>query len=400
MATHSKTSTKGKAIILGCSHGGVAIARSLSKKGIDLLVLTFNADESGLKSKYVTEWHLCSHPANEQALCAEIMSYSQEWAGALLIPTGDYFATFLSHNKPVLSQCYHVGVADWVHARIFLEKDETYRLADEAGVPHPHFLQPRSMAELEAHIPQMQLPIMIKPVHSHAFVSEFREKLFINETFEDLRANFQRVLDAEQDVVVMEIIPGSDYKTLETVQMYIDTKGDIAATFCCMKYRQVPPMYGVIRAGTSMPPKSDLVDYGTQLLRAIDYRGYASIEFKRDPRDGVLKLIEVNIRPLRMSNLAISSGMNFPYLQFEDLVHDNQLRIDEYNMDMKYIEFVADIAGFFMMDPERNVSQFMEPYRGKHKAFSYLSWDDPMPFMSEVYGRSKQLVGKAIKRIT
>ena len=36
---------------------------------------------------------------------------------------------------------------------------------------------------------------------------------------------------------------------------------------------------------------------GFRLLKSMGYHGIASVEFKRDPRDGQFKLMEVNMAP-------------------------------------------------------------------------------------------------------
>ena len=383
-----------KVIVLGGSHGGLALTRSLTKYNIPVLVLTMDSSESGLKSRFIKNWRVCPHPRDEEAFIDYLLNLEDELDGALIMPTSDYFATPVSRHKERLSSRFIVAVSDWEHTKIFLEKDATYRLASELDVPHPHFTQPTTMDELDAQIDHMKLPIMIKPVHSHSFSSKFSTKLFINETIEELRTNFQRVLDVGEEVVVSEIIPGNDYKTLETVQIYIDSKGDVAATFCCIKFRQMPPMYGVIRAGSSIQPSQDLIDLGLKLLQGIDYRGYASIEFKRDPRDNQLKLIEVNIRALQMSQLAIASGVNFPYIIYQDLVHDNQIHVDSYNTEMNYIDVSADFPAYFMLDDDKNLSRFIKPYTAKHKTFPYLSFTDPMPLLADIWRRATKLISK------
>jgi D-aspartate ligase len=385
---------KNKVIVLGGSHGGLAIARSLVKHDIKVFVLTIDPTESGLKSKFIKDWQICPHPRDEQAFVEFLMNLPDEWKESLIMPTSDYFATAVSRYKDRLSDCFTVAVADWEHTKLFLEKDSTYRLADELDVPHPHFSQPATMDELDTQIDKMQFPIMIKPVHSHSFTGKFNTKLFINNTAEELRNNFQKVLNAQEDVIVSEIIPGNDYRTLETVQIYINSKGEVAATFCCIKLRQIPPMYGVMRAGTSMPPSQELIDLGLKLLQNIDYRGYASIEFKRDPRDNQLKLIEVNIRALRISQLPTASGVDFPYMIYQDLMHDNQIHVDSYNPEMHYNEIGADIPAYFLLDEDRNISRFIEPYKAKHRTHPYLRFDDPMPFLAEIWRRGMKLIKK------
>jgi D-aspartate ligase len=382
---------EGKAIILGCTHGGLAAARSLGKRGIKLLVLSYKEDEFGLSSRYVTDWRLCPHPRDEESFVDYLMSFADEWRGALLLETGDYFMEVLSRHKQRLSEAYCLVTPDWDKAQYFLEKDRAYRLADDCGVPHPKILEPGSMEELEAHLPSLTFPIMLKPVTSHQFTAIFKNKLFILETPEALRELFKRTLDAEQAVVISEIIPGTDYGTLERVHIYINSLGDLAAAFSHVKLRQTPPMYGVMRVGKSIPPNPEVTDFAVRLLKAVDYRGFASVEFKRDYRDNQLKLMEANIRMPRSSSLPIKAGVDFPYLIYQDLVKHEHPHIEKYHENTYLVDITADIVDFIRFDKERHFGQFVQPYLAKNKTFSVLDFDDPKPFLAELRAKRTKL---------
>ena len=58
---------------------------------------------------------------------------------------------------------------------------------------------------------------------------------------------------------------------------------------------------------------------GKRFLESIGYRGIGSAEFKRDERDGELKLIELNPRYWQQAALAERCGVNFPLAQYLDL---------------------------------------------------------------------------------
>jgi len=388
-----------KVIILGCTHAGLAAARSFGRRGIRQMVLTYKDDEFGLASRYVGEWHLCPHPRDEEAFVDHLLSYADEWRGALVLETNDYFLEALSKNKARLSEAYRLVTPDWDKARTFLEKDRAYRLADECGVPHPKVIEPRTTQELEAHIESLTFPVMIKPVCSHQFVPIFSTKLFIVHTVQELRALFQRTVDAKQTVIISEIIPGTDYGTLERVHVYIDSKGELAAALSNIKLRQTPPMYGVMRVGKTVPPNREVTDSALRLLRAVDYRGFASVEFKRDHRDGQLKLMEVNIRMPRSCPLPIKAGVDFPYLILRDLVDDEQIRIERYHENTYLIELPADIVDFVRFDKDRNLFRFLQPYFAARKTFSIFEVSDPMPFIETVSRRGSRWIRKLSRRI-
>ena len=61
---------------------------------------------------------------------------------------------------------------------------------------------------------------------------------------------------------------------------------------------------------------------GERFLSLIDYSGVGEVEFMRDPRDGVYKLLEVNPRFWGWHSLAIAAGIDLPYLWYRDATQE------------------------------------------------------------------------------
>ena len=59
-----------------------------------------------------------------------------------------------------------------------------------------------------------------------------------------------------------------------------------------------------------------VVEQGLALLRGLGSHGLAHVEVKRDPRDGLFKLVEVNSRLWQFHSLATASGVNFPLVAY------------------------------------------------------------------------------------
>lgn len=388
-------------IVLGLSHGGLAVTRALARRGIPVIGLTHNPSDFGLKSRYLKESHLCPHPLHESQFVEFLVNRAPDWSGALLLETTDYFMAALSRNKAILSEYYRLSVAEWDKVQVFLEKDKAYAHADQTGVPHPGIFQAQNMGELNAVVDQIKYPIMLKPVLSHQFVTAFGRKMFIAKSLDELRSMFQRTVDARQPVVLSEIIPGTDFETLEKVYMYINTKGEVAAEVFNVKVRQTPPMFGVMRVGKTTPINSEVRELSARLLRSLNYQGFAGLEFKRDPRDNHLKLIEVNLRVPRCVNIAIGSGVDFPWLMYKDIVLGEQEYVTEYRENCYYIEILADLADFIRKDDQKNLRAFIKPYLARHKTYAMWSPSDPMPFLSRLVSRvlngdRKRVRGEAI----
>src|SRR5439155_24444361 len=124
--------------------------------------------------------------------------------------------------------------------------------------------------------------------------------------------------DAEQyEPLVQELVPGGD-DALYTLGSYLAADGEALGLFCGRKLRQTPPGVGTCRVGEAVWDE-DVVEQGLKLLRALEHRGLSQVEFKRDPRDGVLRLMEVNPRLWQWHGLAAACGVDLPRIAYEDL---------------------------------------------------------------------------------
>lgn len=378
---------RGRAIVAGCGHGGLATIRSLGRHGVHVIAITDDPNESGLRSRFIDERAMCPHPADEDAFIGFLLDHADEWRGALIIETNDYYATTLAKHKATLSEHYRLVVPELDVVNTFIEKDMTYALAERCGVEYPALIAPVDMAELERQIEGIVFPVMVKPVRSHEFVAHFGTKLFVVDDEAELRKMFAKTLEANTPVVICEIIPGSDYRSLERLWIYVGTTGEVHVEAFNTKIRQTPPMFGITRVGTMTPRNDELLEVSTRLLEASGLTGTAGFEFKRDPRDGRLKLIEVNIRMMADVQLMISAGVDIPWIMYEDHVNGVRNPPPPHDTNGYWIYLIPDIYRFVSDRDPPSLRAFLEPYLARKKSFAYLSMRDPKPFVSEVRRR-------------
>lgn len=387
-------------IVAGCTHGGLSVLRSLGRRGLHMVAMTYLDDEPGLHSKYVSEVARCPHPRDEDDFIQFLLDNAERWAGALILETNDHYATALSKHKDLLSEHYRLVVPEWSVARQFIEKDLTYALAERCGIGFPKSIQPRTVEQFDEEIGQIALPAMVKPVRSHEFVAHFRTKLFVADDADELRRRFVEATAAGMAVVVSEVIPGDDYKTLERVSMYIDSTGEILSEMYNTKLRQTPPMFGMNKVSRTTPMYDEVRAASIRMLREAGFRGAAGVEFKRDSRDGSLKLIEINIRLLADTQLSIAAGVDLPWIIYQDLVDDVRSPVLDHDQETYYVHLLTDAFEFLTKERHRlrNLRRFAEPYLARKRTYAYLSRDDPRPFVSEARARVVRLAGKLTRR--
>ena len=210
-----------------------------------------------------------------------------------------------------------MACTDWEVTEKFITKSYTYAIARAAGVPAPRTVTPASLEEAERLGRAMEYPCVVKPSESHRFYERFHAKLFLARDPDELLACCRRAFAAGMAVMLQEYIPGED--TLGVNYNSYVWEGRVVAEFTACKVRQAPPGSGVpcVVVSRRVP---EVIEPGRAILAAMGFSGFACTEFKRDPRDGVYKLMEVNGRHNRSGLLAWKCGLSFPRLQYEHLM--------------------------------------------------------------------------------
>jgi len=93
--------------------------------------------------------------------------------------------------------------------------------------------------------------------------------------------------------------------------------GRILARFAHRRLREKPPSGGVSVYRESITPPPDALQHAEALLEALDWRGVAMVEFKRDEQSGTPYLMEINGRFWGSLQLAVDAGVDFPRLLLE-----------------------------------------------------------------------------------
>ena len=371
---------------MGCHVGGLAVIRSLGRMKIPIIAMTYNSVDFADVSKYVSEKVVIPHPKNEKEFTEFLVKNSHKWRGALIIESDDYAAISLAKNKEILKEYYKIVTPDWTITKLFIEKDKTSDLAQEAGVPHPITFIPKSIDQLTEFADKLMFPCILKPIEGHTFKAFFGRKNFQVNNVDELFNKFKICHEARQPVMIQEIIPGPDTE-IYNLQAYVNSAGKISAKFFNKKVRQHPPQFGEGRVAVSTSRNEEVERLSERLLHQTKYRGYCSIEFKKDPRDNKLKLIELNVRNVRYSLLAIKCGVNFPYIIYLDLIKNSQIEVTDYLIDTYWIELHTDLFSSLFRRKRENFTfkDYLKPYRAQNRVLAVFAKDDWMPFIKRSY---------------
>ena len=307
------------ALVVGGEHPGLAVARSLGRRGIPVYVLDDQNSVSAF-SRYATRVIRVKDLLDERRTVESVLDTGkrlglQDW---ILFPTRDETVAAFSRYRAELSAMFRVTTPAWDTVRWAWDKKNTYELATQLGIPCPETFNPRDASDL----PPLyeKLPLAIKPAVKEHFFYATGAKAWRAETPEQLRQVYAKAalqIDSKE-ILVQQIIPGNGHHQVSYCAFF--REGEAHSSMVARRCRQHPREFG--RAATyvetiELPAVEEL---SKRFLKAIDYYGLVEVEFKQDPRDGEYKLLDVNARTWGFHSLGLPAGVDFPYLLFADQI--------------------------------------------------------------------------------
>jgi predicted ATP-grasp superfamily ATP-dependent carboligase len=233
----------------------------------------------------------------------------------ILFPTHDaQLVAVARHAERIRPLALHGS--GWDVIGPLMAKIPQVRLAEQAGVPVPRSFMPTTRAEAEAAAAAIPYPAIAKPSVGIAFKHAENVPVLRAETPDELVAAWERIDAVGDEAILQEVIPGGD-DALWTVGSFSRDGGQAIGTFCGRKLVQRPPIFGTCRVGEARWA-DEPVAYANALLGASGFDGITQIEFKRDPRDGSFRLIEINLRTWQWHSLARRCGVDLVGLAYRD----------------------------------------------------------------------------------
>ncbi|MFC1831131.1 hypothetical protein ACFL0S_03825 [Thermodesulfobacteriota bacterium] len=377
---------KAAIILSGCSVG-LAIARSLGRYNVPVTVAFYDNKDIGYVSKFVSKSFCTPHPEkNEEDFIDMLVTYGKKTEGGVLFPANDSTLTAVSKNKSLLESYYSVACPSWEVTKKFIDKTYTYALAESIGVPAPRSLTPSCLAQAVEFGKVIDFPCLVKPCRSHIYFEHFKKKMVKVRNIDELAIAYKEALKANISVMIQEYIPGEDSGGVNYNSYFMDNRPIIE--FTAQKERLAPPDTGLPRVVKSKHIP-EVINPGRKIVTAFKFNGYSCTEFKKDIRDNIYKLMEVNGRHNRSGLLAVKCGINFPWIEYQGFVNQNWSPeyTESINFDdnVYWIDEILDLVYFLksIKQLKINLLDYAKPYYNKH-IFSVFDWGDVKPFLKRI----------------
>jgi D-aspartate ligase len=289
---------------------GLAAIRSLGRAGVPVIAVDHRESALGFRSRYAVPV-ISPDPQDEDTFVAFLARLAEELESPIpIFPTHDEPLNAIARGADRLGERFRYPFPAWEVLGRIQSKRAQLEAAERAGIAVPRWSADSAAAD------ELGYPVLVKPSSTEGFKRRFGRQAFRCETRAEVEAAFSEA--AEYEPLVQELIPGGDDE-LYTLGSYLDRGGEPLGLFCGRKLRQTPPGVGTCRVGEAVWVE-EVVDQGLRFLRELGHVGLSQVEFKRDPRDGSYRLMEINPRLWQWHGLAAACGVDFPRIAYEDLV--------------------------------------------------------------------------------
>jgi predicted ATP-grasp superfamily ATP-dependent carboligase len=370
-------------LVLGGQENALAIVRSLSARGVNVSV---SAPQTcwALRSRHCRRRYVVPRGESAGDYWEKLLLGDTDAAldGSVLFACSDEAIEFISARRDRLARRYLLDDHLASQQVAMLDKRETIRLASQAGIPTPKQWQVREVADVDAIEPSLDFPVLLRPVHSHKFQRVFRKKLLVIRDVRELRAKVAEVVAHRLEVIVCELIPGPD-DLLSSYYTYITPDGRHLFHFTKRIIRRSPPNFGLgsYHATEWLPETAEM---GKRFFCEIGFRGLGNIEFKRDPRDGQLKLIEVNARFTAAQELLVRAKMDIAWIIYLHVTGGVVPAVNGYKEHLRLWYFLEDFDSFRDLNALGQLS-FLSWVRSvaRRQVLPYFSLHDPKPAVAK-----------------
>ncbi|GAC1564922.1 MAG: hypothetical protein NVS2B7_39020 [Herpetosiphon sp.] len=294
---------------------GLAVARSLGRRGVPVIALDRDPGGYALQSRYVTVAGLCPNVlADESGFISFLIEIGRTLEQrALLFPTNDEWVLAVNRHREALEPFFIFPFSGPQVVEPVLDKARLYRRASELGIPIPKtwYLTADNVEQVAAQLPY---PCIVKPVEQRSFYDVFGDKAWRITSPQDFHAAVDRA--AGHPLVAQEIV-GQGLADFYSVCSYVGADSKAHGVFVGRKLEQYPPAFGT-GCLVAAEEVQAIAERGVQILQAFGYQGISEIEFIYDARDGEHKLLDVNTRVWKWIGLPVAAGVDLPWLAYAD----------------------------------------------------------------------------------
>lgn len=305
----------------------------------------------------------------------------------LVFPLFDFSARILSHHKEELSRFAVIYANDPDVFDAANDKLNVMRVCMENGLPCPVTVTEAASVE-DLRRKQVRFPLIIKPRRMYG-ARGFHIFHSLEEMDDYVR---ERRLDLS-GYVVQEFMP--EGSRVMGGNVFVDRDGEIKSLYLYICEHLYPEDGGTSTLNAILV-REDIERTCAELVRKMRLRGVIGIDLMIDARDGLGKVIEINVRPVHGITLGFLCGIDHARQVFEDAfgLPVTPMTVNRTDTCLRILQ--TDFL-WFLSSPDRFSRQ---PRRlgYRHVKEQMFYWDDPLPWLAFLVGGVKDYRRKMLEK--
>lgn len=369
------------ALVIGGDYRSLGMVRSLGRHKIPVWVLTDDHLIAGV-SRYARrrfKW-----PATDEESQVEYLinlSLQHDLLGWTLFASSDETAATVARYHHVLRRRFRLTIPPWEVLQWAYDKRLTYRLASRLGIHYPWTHSPATREE----VAQLDctFPVILKPAVKPVLNAFTMAKAWRVEDRESLLARYDEACTMVDPGVIMiqEMIPGGGEEQFSYAALCLD--GRPLASLVARRTRQYPVDFGRSSTFVETVDEEHIEEAGKRLVGEMEFTGVIEVEFKRDPRNGLYKLLDVNPRIWGWHTLGSRAGADFSYLLWQ-LIQGDSLSEVRGRAGVRWVRMSTDLAAAVseIRHGRLSIRAYLKSLFGPVESAIFAA-DDPLPALLE-----------------
>lgn len=279
------------------------IAESLCKHGYDVHGFFGHKMSYGYASRYFRHKTIVTSD-DEQAFLKTIIDYVKVHGIDVLFPMSDATAELISKNSEVLEKTVKFVAPPYDVFRKGYDKNQLMTACERYGIPHPRTIDLETTGKES--IDDNIFPALIKPN-----ITCGGRGMTLVRSMKDFEEKYENIRSQYGACHLQEFIEAGGRQV--KAQLFVDREGKLLCSSVMHKQRFYPEKGGSSSCNTTIDD-DDTISKCMTILKNIHWVGFADFDLIEDPKDGVLKIMEINPRVPACVKSAVKAGADYAEL--------------------------------------------------------------------------------------
>jgi len=361
-----------KILLLDQGRQSLPFLKSFSNAGHQVFIVCNTRICEGYFSRYPARRLLWpSYMKDPQAFKKQLIEFLKKQDIDVTLCVGDVSAEILSKNKDEISKYTKTTVPEYSK---FIEVSDKLKLMEycmENDIPCPVTHNLNKDTDINF-IHEMDFPVIVKPRRG---IGALGVQKVLNP--ESVRNILPEHTDKYGSLLIQEFIPqegGMQYQA----QAFLDEDSNMKVCMIIEKPRFFPVNGGTSTANVTVD-KPEIVEVCKKLLEGIGWTGAADVDLILDPRDNVVKVLEINPRVTAGIKIGFAAGIDYADLHLKLALGKPIPKIESYQLGVYcrniFMEILWYIFSTRFMKKTTKPSFFK--FFGKSVVYQTFSSDDP-----------------------